>query len=91
MADEFMKGFAVLTGAGMIWFSIASWYYTPSFDGPQLIGEGPADPGVYGAALMTIGDMMLWFALIGALTFWVLIPAFREGRRALEDRRSNTE
>jgi hypothetical protein len=34
-------------------------------------------------------DVFFWFAVLGALTFWVFIPAGREARRAVEDRRSN--
>ncbi|ERH06655.1 MAG: hypothetical protein J07HN4v3_02278 [Halonotius sp. J07HN4] len=31
MADEFMKGFGILTGAGLLWMTLAGWYQTPSF------------------------------------------------------------
>jgi hypothetical protein len=33
-------------------------------------------------------DVFFWFTLIGALTFWVLIPAGRELRSAIENRRT---
>ena len=38
-----------------------------------------------GVALM---DIMFWFTLVGALTFWVLIPAGRQARQAYEERRA---
>jgi len=25
MADEFMKGFGILTGAGLLWMTLAGW------------------------------------------------------------------
>jgi hypothetical protein len=31
-------------------------------------------------------DVLFWFAILGALTFWFVIPAFREARRAYEGR-----
>jgi hypothetical protein len=38
-----------------------------------------------GVALM---DVFFWFTLIGTLTFWVLIPAGRQARQAIENRRA---
>lgn len=91
MADEFMKGFAILTVAGMVWFTVASWLYTPSFEGEQLFGPGPESPSAAEGILMTVADVAFWFAILGALTFWVLVPAYREGRRAYAERRANAE
>ncbi len=87
MADEFIKGLAILTVSGTVWFTVAAWYRTDGFGGTQLIAPRPdEDLGTYGEALLVIGDIALYFALIGAITFWVLVPAFREGRRAWDER-----
>lgn len=93
MADEFIKGLGILTVAGTIWFSIASWFNTPSFSGQQLFAENPdpADLTVYGEMLVFLKDAMFWFAIIGAITFWVVIPAVRIGRQRLEERRAMSE
>jgi hypothetical protein len=91
MADEFMKGLGILTGAGMIWFVVASWFNTPGFEDTQLIAPNPDDVGLYADVLITVKDISFWFAILGALTFWVVIPAVREGRRAYEDRQQSAE
>lgn len=91
MADEFMKGLGILTGAGMFWFVVSAQMNTPSFEGTQLIASDPEEVGLYADLLLSIKDVAFWFAILGALTFWFLIPAFREGRRAYESRRQNAE
>lgn len=93
MADEFIKGLGILTGAGIVWFTISAWFNTPSFEGQQLFGPNPdpADLSVYGEFLIFFKDIMFWFAIIGAVTFWILIPAARIARRRVEDRRSAAE
>ena len=91
MADEFMKGFGILMGSGLLWCTIASWFNTPGFEDTQLIAPNPDDVGLYADVLIVVKDIAFWFAILGALTFWVLIPAAREGRRAYEDRQKNAE
>jgi hypothetical protein len=92
MADEFIKGLGIFTGAGLAWMVLAGWYRTGSFEStqqlvePVTIAEGEANLfNTLGIALM---DVFFWFALVGALTFWVLIPAGRQTRRAIESRRN---
>lgn len=80
MADEFVKGLGALTGAGFVWMVIAGWFYTPSFDGPQLTGAPPQNPSTFEQAALLLGDAMAVVAVGGALTFWVVIPAVREAR-----------
>jgi hypothetical protein len=89
MADEFMKGLAILVGAGLAWMVLAGWYNTPSFEGAQLFGPTPADLGVYGDLAVILRDALLWFAILGAFTFWILIPLAREGYRLFDERSSN--
>ena len=84
MADEFAKGLGIFTGAGLVWMVLAGWYNTPSFEGPQLTGPNPSDPGTYEAIAIALKDGMFWFAVLGALTFWVIIPAARELYAAYE-------
>jgi hypothetical protein len=78
MADEFAKGLGILTGAGLVWMVLAGWYNTPSFEGDQLIGAAPENLDVYGQLAVSLKEVMFWFAITGAVTFWVVIPAFRE-------------
>ncbi|MFC7142318.1 hypothetical protein ACFQMA_21070 [Halosimplex aquaticum] len=89
MADEFAKGLAILSGAGMAWLTLAGWYRTPSFegDGVQLIAPVElSSPTVYDQIGIALMDVMAWFAVMGALTFWVVIPAVEQAREAYAER-----
>lgn len=86
MADEFAKGLGILTSAGLAWMVLAGWFNTPGFEDAQLIGPNPETLDVYGEAAIVLKDGLFWFAVLGALTFWVLIPALRQGRQALQNR-----
>ena len=87
MADEFMKGFAALMVGGLGWMTIAGWYRTPSFEGPQLIGEvALEEPTVFDNAALLLMDAFFWFAIFGALTFWVVLPLVSELRAYLDER-----
>ena len=91
MADEFIKGFGILTGAGLVWMVLAGWYQTPSFFMTnQLIAPQPEPGNVFDAISIFLIDIFLWTAILGALTFWLLIPAAREAADALEERREST-
>ena len=84
MADEFIKGLGVLVTAGLGWMTLAGWYRTPGFEDTQLIAPPElSDPTIYDQIALLTMDVLFWFAIIGALTFWVAIPAFRETRRHL--------
>ena len=87
MADEFAKGFTILVTAGLAWLTLAGWYNTPSFNGAQLLGADPpaATLDTYGQLAIVLKDALFWFAILGALTFWVVIPAVEEARRALSE------
>jgi hypothetical protein len=82
MSDEFVKGLGVLMSAGLVWMVLSGWYATPSFSGAQLIGEVPSEPDVYGQMALLVREVSFWFAILGALFFWVVIPAVREAREA---------
>ena len=88
MADEFIKGFGALMVGGLGWMTIAGWYKTPSFEGAQLTGEAPPAESltVFDSVALALGEAFFWFAIFGALTFWVLIPLVEEIRSYLEDR-----
>lgn len=86
MADEFVKGLAIFSGAGLVWLVIAGWFKTPSFYDAQLFGEEPENPEMLVEFALTLGDVMFWFAIIGALTFWLVIPLGRETRAYLDQR-----
>lgn len=85
MADEFAKGLAILTGAGLGWMVLAGWYNTPSFEGAQLTGADPSNVGQYGELALLLKDALFWFAVLGALTFWIVVPAAREVRARLAE------
>jgi hypothetical protein len=93
MADEFAKGLAVLMGGGLAWLTLAGWYRTPSFEGEgiQLVAPAATPQTIYGEIGVTLMDVLAWFAVIGALTFWVLIPAYEEARVLLSDRRAGSD
>jgi hypothetical protein len=89
MADEFIKGLGIFTGGGLAWLTLASWYRTSSFESTQqLVEPVSANPNIFDSIGVILMDVFFWFTLIGALTFWVLIPAGREARKALENRRT---
>lgn len=79
MADEFIKGLAVFSLAGLGWMVIAGWYRTPSFYDEQLFGPDPEDPDLLAELALSLADVLFWVAILGALAFWVLIPLGREG------------
>lgn len=83
MADEFMKGFAILTSSALGWLVIAGWYNTPSFTENQLSGPAPETLQMLDQIALTFKTGLLWFAILGTLTFWVFIPAGRELRKAM--------
>lgn len=82
MADEFAKGLGILTGGGLIWMVLSGWFTTPGFEDTQLIGEIPGDLDVYGQAAILLREGLFWFIILGVLTFWVIIPAFQQLRKA---------
>lgn len=86
MADEFAKGFGILMTAGMGWLTLAGWYNTPSFEGAQLTGADPTEGlTVYDSLAIVLKDGLFWFAVLGFLTFIVLIPMVRTARAAYRD------
>ena len=90
MADEFMKGLTLFTLGGLGWLTFAGWYRTPSFYVvDQLFSEPTGVVSVYDEIGVFAGDVFFWLMIIGALTFWVLIPATRELRATFEDDTAN--
>lgn len=89
MSDEFIKGLTALCGGMFGWVILSGWYTTESFGGTQLIAEVPSDLEMYGTIAIILREALFWFAIFGAFTFWVLIPAFREARAAWAKRRSS--
>ena len=89
MADEFAKGLGILTSAGLLWMVFAGWYNTPGFEAAQLTGPNPENAGLFGDVAIVLKDGLFWFAILGALTFWVLIPLGRELRASYAARRGN--
>jgi hypothetical protein len=78
MADEFMKGLGLLTGAGLVWMVLAGWYKTPSFAGGQLVTPVSGDLTMYDQLAVILLEGMFWLAIFGAVLFWVGIPLGRE-------------
>jgi hypothetical protein len=72
--------------AGLGWITLAGWYRTPGFEDTQLIAPPElSDPTIYDTVALVAMDALFWFAVLGAVTFWVLIPAAREFRRLLDE------
>jgi len=83
MADEFMKGFALSMLGALGWIIFGGWYRTPSFERIQQLTVAPPEPEtLYDAIGIFASDLSFYLMLLGPLTFWVLIPAARELRRA---------
>jgi hypothetical protein len=82
MADEFIKGFTILTVSMLGWMVIAGWYNTPSFGEAQFAMPAPENLQMLDQLALTLKTGLLWFAVLGALVFWVIIPATRELRKA---------
>ncbi len=87
MADEFAKGLGILTTAGLVWMAVSSWLTTAGFESTQLVAPPPEDLGTYGELAILVREVSMWFAIFGALAFWVAIPAGREIQRARAERR----
>jgi len=87
MTDEFAKGLGILVTAGFGWMILAGWYNTHSFEGAQLLGENPAASalGTYDQVALLLKDALFWFAILGAITFWVVIPLIEQARAALAE------
>jgi hypothetical protein len=86
MADEFAKGFTIFSAGATLWMILAGWYRTHEFDGPQFTGPLPDNPGTFDSIGIVVMDAVFWFMILGTLTFWFVIPAFREARAAYADR-----
>jgi hypothetical protein len=86
MADEFMKGFALFALGGLGWLTFGGWYRTPTYyNVVQLVNPAEGVDSVYGEIGLVAGDAFFWVMILGALTFWMLIPASRELRKMLND------
>ena len=89
MADEFIKGLGIFTAGGLGWMVLAGWYRTESFESSKQLVEPVSSGGtMYDSIGVVLMDGLFWFTLIGILTFWVLIPAARQTRAAIEERRA---
>ncbi|GAA0202100.1 hypothetical protein SAMN05421858_1066 [Haladaptatus litoreus] len=82
MADEFIKGLSIATCAGFAWMVLSGWYTTPGFEDTQLIGEVPTGLDMYGSLAIILREAFFWFAILGMLFFWVIIPGIRQLRLA---------
>lgn len=93
MADEFIKGLGIFTGGGLAWMVLAGWYRTTGFESTkQLVAPVTQEPGsadLFNSMAIVLMDVLFWFTVLGALTFWLLIPAGRQARQALADRRES--
>ena len=93
MADEFIKGLGIFTGAGLGWLVLAGWYRTTSAESTQQLVAPvtvPADTTVFNSIGVMLMDVLFWLALFGAFACWVLIPLAKQARAAYDDR-SNAE
>ncbi|MFB6299507.1 MAG: hypothetical protein ABEH65_04530 [Halobacteriales archaeon] len=82
MADEFAKGLGIATVAGLGWMILSGWYTTPGFEDTQLVGEIPEQVDIYGQAALLLREALFWFAILGVLTFWIVLPAIQQLQEA---------
>ncbi|MFC7155301.1 hypothetical protein ACFQPA_07515 [Halomarina halobia] len=82
MADEFMKGLSALILGGFGWLVLAGWYNTPEFASGQLITPAPETLTFYDQMGLLLKEGLFYFAILGAFTFWVLIPIVRKAMQA---------
>lgn len=80
MADEFMKGFAILIVCTLGWMTLAGWYNTAGFESTQLIAETTGAGTLYDQIAYVLRDGFFWAAILGPLTFWLIIPSINEFR-----------
>jgi hypothetical protein len=64
---------------------LAGWFNTPSFDSVQLLSPNPENVGALGSLALVLKDALFWFAILGALTFWVILPLIEQTREALAE------
>jgi hypothetical protein len=92
MADEFVKGLGIFTGAGLGWIVLAGWYRTPGFGSTRQlvspVSPNPANADLFNLIAIGLMDVLFWFALLGPLAFWLVLPAAREASEAIENRRN---
>jgi|JXWS01.1.fsa_nt_gb hypothetical protein len=89
MADEFIKGLGIFTAGGLGWVVLAGWYRTSSFESSQQLVEPVSlsdSATLFDSLSVVTMDMLFWFTIIGSLTFWVVIPVFRQAREEIENR-----
>ncbi|HET7323610.1 MAG TPA: hypothetical protein VFJ06_04700 [Halococcus sp.] len=89
MSDEFAKGLVALCGGMFGWMIFSGWYTTEGFESTQLIAPRPENVDIYGTLALILREALFWFAIFGALTFWVIIPALKQARAAWEERQSS--
>ena len=92
MADEFIKGLGIFTGAGLGWLVLAGWYRTPGFESTRQlvspVSPDPASADLFNLLAIGLMDTLLWFAILGPLAFWVVLPAVRQARKAMNERQA---
>jgi hypothetical protein len=92
MADEFIKGLGIFTGAGLGWLVLAGWYRTPGFESTRQlvspVSPDPASADLFNLLAIGLMDTLLWFAILGPFAFWVVLPAVRQARKAMNERQA---
>ena len=92
MADEFIKGLGIFTSAGLGWLVLAGWYRTPGFESTRQlvspVSPDPASADLFNLLAIGLMDTLLWFAILGPLAFWVVLPAVRQARKAMDERQA---
>jgi hypothetical protein len=82
MADEFAKGFGILTAGGLAWMVLSGWYTTAGFEDTQLVAEIPSNLDTYGQFAIELREALFWFTVLGVVSFWVVLPAVERLREA---------
>lgn len=84
MADEFIKGLGFFVVFGLAWMITSGWYRTEGFESTKQLVAEPVEPAnLFDSIGIFLNDVFFWAALVGALTFWVLIPMGRQATDAM--------
>lgn len=80
MADEFMKGFAIFIVCGLAWMVLSGWYNTAGFESTQLLAATTGEGTLYDQIAYVLREGFFWAAVLGPVTFWLIIPSISEFR-----------
>jgi hypothetical protein len=52
------------------------------------VSPDPASADLFNLLAIGLMDALLWFAILGPFAFWVVLPAVRQARKAMNERQA---